>query len=200
MGRLRAVDGEPLFFSSPGQWRAWLERHHAQATEVWVGYHRTSTGRPSLTWPQSVDEALCFGWIDGLRKRVDEERYKIRFTPRKPRSHWSAVNVARVRELTEQGRMRPQGLRAFAQRREEATAQASHERTEPAVLRDDEERLLRADLAAATFFDAQPPWYRRAATHWVVSAKREETRRRRLAQLIADSAAGRTVPPLTRRT
>jgi uncharacterized protein YdeI (YjbR/CyaY-like superfamily) len=193
------VDGEPVFFTSAGEWRAWLERHHAQATEVWVGYHRTSTGLPSLTWPQSVDEALCFGWIDGVRKRVDSERYKIRFTPRRPRSHWSAVNVARVRELTEQGRMRPDGLRAFAQRREEATAQASHERTEPAALRDDEERLLRADPAAAAFFDAQPPWYRRAATHWVVSAKREETRRRRLAQLAADSAAGRAVPPLRRR-
>jgi uncharacterized protein YdeI (YjbR/CyaY-like superfamily) len=194
------VDGEPLFFTAPDQWRAWLERHHAEATEVWLGYHRTSTGRPSLTWPQSVDEALCFGWIDGVRKRVDDERYKIRFTPRKPRSHWSAVNVARVGELVEQGRMRPEGLRAFGRRREEATAQASHERTSPAVLRDEEERLLRADAAAAAFFDAQPPWYRRAATHWVVSAKREETRRRRLAQLIADSAAGRTVPPLTRRT
>jgi uncharacterized protein YdeI (YjbR/CyaY-like superfamily) len=193
------VDGEPVFFTSVGEWRAWLERHHTQATEVWVGYHRTSTRRPSLTWPQSVDEALCFGWIDGVRKRVDSERYKIRFTPRRPRSHWSAVNVARVRELTEQGRMRPEGLRAFAQRREEATAQASHERTEPAALRDDEERLLRADPAAAAFFEAQPPWYRRAATHWVVSAKREETRRRRLAQLAADSAAGRAVPPLRRR-
>ena len=198
VGRLRAVDGEPVFFTSAGDWRAWLERHHDQATELWVGYHRRTTGRPSLTWPESVDEALCFGWIDGVRKRVDDGRYKIRFTPRKARSHWSAVNVARVGQLSEQGRMRPAGLRAFAQRREEATAQASYERAEPAELSDDEERLLRADPAAAAFFDAQPPWYRRAATHWVVSAKRDETRRRRLARLIADSAAGRTVPPLTR--
>jgi uncharacterized protein YdeI (YjbR/CyaY-like superfamily) len=192
------MGGDPVFFPTPAAWRAWLERHHADATEVWVGYHRKGTGRASLTWPQSVDEALCFGWIDGVRKRVDESSYKIRFTPRRPRSHWSAVNVARVRQLSAEGRMHPAGMRAFAERLEERTAQASYERAEPAVLRPDEERRLRADPAAAAFFDAQPPWYRRAATHWVVSAKREETRRRRLEQLVADSAAGRPVPPLTR--
>jgi uncharacterized protein YdeI (YjbR/CyaY-like superfamily) len=191
---------DPTFFESPAVWRSWLERHHDTAGELWVGFHKRGTGRASISWPEAVDQALCFGWIDGVRKGIDAGSYKIRFTPRKARSHWSAVNVARVAALTEQGAMHPAGLRAFAQRREELTAQASYERATPAVLDSEQERLLRANSSAAAFFDAQPPWYRRAAIHWVTRAKREETRRRRLSQLIEHSAAGRTVPPLTPRT
>ena len=188
---------EPAFFATPAEWRTWLEAHHDTAGEVWVGFYKRATGRPSITWPEAVDEALSFGWIDGLRKSIDAESYKIRFTPRKPRSHWSAVNVRRVRELAEQGRMRPPGVRAFEQRREELTARASYEQEHEPVLPSEYAERLRANAEAAAFFDARPPWYRRAAIHWVLSAKREETRRRRLARVIDDSAAGRTVPPLT---
>ena len=184
------------FFGSPEEWRAWLEEHHDREAELLVGYHKRGTGRTSMTWAESVDEALCFGWIDGVRRRIDDERYSIRFTPRRPRSRWSAVNVARVAELTAAGRMRPAGLAAFEARTEEGTY--SYEQQREAVLDEERERRLRAVPAAWAFWSAQPPWYRRATTHWVMSAKREATRDRRLAQLIENSAAGRTVPPLTR--
>jgi uncharacterized protein YdeI (YjbR/CyaY-like superfamily) len=187
---------EPRFFGSPDEWRAWLEEHHDTETEVLVGYWKRGTGRPSLTWPESVDEALCFGWIDGVRRRVDDKRYCIRFTPRQARSRWSRVNVERVAELARAGRMRPAGLAAFEARTEEGTY--SYEQQREAALDAEREARLRGDDAAWEFFAAQPPWYRRAAVHWVMSAKREETRDRRLAQLVACSADGRPVPPLTR--
>jgi uncharacterized protein YdeI (YjbR/CyaY-like superfamily) len=190
---------DPLFFATPAEFRAWLEAHHATETEVLVGFHKRGTGRPSITWDESVEEALCFGWIDGVRRSLGEESYSIRFTPRKPTSVWSAVNVARVAELEKTGRMTSAGRRAFAARTPERTGVYSFERDATARLTPPEEARLRANAAAAAWFEAQPPWYRRAATHWVVSAKRPETRERRLAQLIADSEQGRTVPPLTRR-
>jgi uncharacterized protein YdeI (YjbR/CyaY-like superfamily) len=186
----------PAFYATPAEWRAWLEEHHADEREHWVGFHKRGSRRPSITWPESVDQALCFGWIDGVRKRVDDDRYTIRFTPRKRSSRWSKVNVARVAELTEAGLMRPAGLAAFAARTEEGTY--SYEQREAAAFDPEREARLRADAAAWAWFSAQPPWYRRTATHWVMSAKREETRDRRLARLIADSAAGRTVGPLQR--
>jgi uncharacterized protein YdeI (YjbR/CyaY-like superfamily) len=187
---------DPRFFAAPEEWRAWLEEHHDSADEVVVGYWKRGTGRPSLTWAQSVDEALCFGWIDGVRRRIDDDRYCIRFTPRRPRSRWSRVNVERVAELTAEGRMRPAGLAAFAARTDEGTY--SYEQQRDAALDPERERRLRADAGAWAFFSAQPPWYRRAAVHWVMSAKRKPTRDRRLAQLIECSAAGRPVPPLSR--
>ena len=187
---------EARFFASPEEWRAWLEEHHDAEREVLVGYWKRGTGRPSLTWAQSVDEALCFGWIDGVRRRIDDERYSIRFTPRTARSRWSRVNVERVAELTDAGRMRPAGRAAFEARTEEGTY--SYEQQRDAALDEARERRLREDAAAWEFFGAQPPSYRRAAIHWVMSAKRESTRDRRLAQLIECSAAGRSVPPLTR--
>jgi uncharacterized protein YdeI (YjbR/CyaY-like superfamily) len=189
---------EPVFFASGADWRAWLEQNHQTATEIWIGFRKRGSGRTGITNAEAVDQALCFGWIDGIVKRIDDESYRKRFTPRKSRSHWSAVNVRRVGELSEQGLMHPAGVRAFEHRRDDLTARASYEREQAPELGDDYERLLRADRAAADFFDAQPPWYRRAAAHWVTSAKREETRHRRLAQLIECSAAGRTVPTLTR--
>jgi uncharacterized protein YdeI (YjbR/CyaY-like superfamily) len=187
---------EPAFFATPEELRAWLEENHSSATELLVGFHKKASRRPSITWPESVDEALCFGWIDGVRRRVDDESYTIRFTPRKARSHWSKVNLARVEELKKEGRMRPAGLRAFEQRREENTGLASYEQDRDAELGDDYEHRFRASRRAWSFFQEQAPWYRRAATHWVVSAKKEETRERRLAQLIDCSAEGRRVPPL----
>jgi uncharacterized protein YdeI (YjbR/CyaY-like superfamily) len=188
---------KPKFFATPAQFRAWLHKYHDKQQELLVGFYKRSTGRPSITWPESVDEALCFGWIDGVRRSLGEQAYTIRFTPRKSTSIWSAINVARVGELTKLGKMMPAGLRAFAARTPERTGVYSFERNAAATLRPEEERKLRANRKAAAFFDAQPPWYRRAVLHWVVSAKRAETRERRLGQLISDSAASRTVPPLT---
>jgi len=189
---------KPRFFATPERFREWLSEHHATQTELLVGYYKRGSGRPSITWPESVDEALCYGWIDGVRRSLSEEAYTIRFTPRRPTSIWSAINVARVEALTELGRMTPAGKRAFAARTPARTGVYSFERAEPAQLSLEQERSLRGNAAAAAFFDAQAPWYRRAALHWVISAKREETRARRLAQLIADSAEQRTIAPLTR--
>ena len=179
------------------EFRAWLEEHHETAGEIEVVFYKKGSGKPSMTWSESVDEALCFGWIDGVRRGRDEESYTIRFTPRKPRSNWSKVNVEKVAKLKEAGLMRPAGLAAFERRSEERTGVYSFEREE-AVLPAEYEEQLRSNPAAADYFDARPPWYRRTATHWVTSAKREETRLRRLAQLIEDSAAGLDVKPLRR--
>jgi uncharacterized protein YdeI (YjbR/CyaY-like superfamily) len=190
---------DPIFFETPVAFRAWLEEHHAVESQLIVGFYKRGSGRPSMTWDESVDEALCFGWIDGVRRSLGEDSYSIRFTPRKPTSIWSTLNVSRVAELEKQGRMAPAGRRAFAARAPERTGVYSFEQDTAAGLTPEEESGLRANARAAAFFDAQPPWYRRAATHWIASAKRSETRRRRLAQLISDSEDGRTVPPLTRR-
>jgi uncharacterized protein YdeI (YjbR/CyaY-like superfamily) len=157
-----------------------------------VGLYKKSSGKPSITWPQAVDEALCFGWIDGVRRTIDDERYEIRFTPRKAGSNWSAVNIQRAKQLVRLGRMQPAGLRAFA-RRDEAAARSSYEQRSAPALGDGEEREFRRNEHAWTFFQKQPPSYRRLAVFWVVSAKREETRRSRLATLIDDSAHGRTI-------
>jgi uncharacterized protein YdeI (YjbR/CyaY-like superfamily) len=189
---------KPKFFATPARFRAWLEAHHETETELLVGFHKKGTGKPSITWNEAVDEALCFGWIDGVRHSLGADAYTIRFTPRKRTSIWSAINVARVSELTRLGRMVPAGLRAFAARTPERTGVYSFERNAASKLTPAEEEKLRAQDEAAAFFDAQPPWYRRAAIHWVISAKREETRERRLDQLIAHSTARRTIPPLTR--
>ena len=190
---------EATFFATPEQLRAWFEQNHASARELWVGYYKKGSGKPSITWPESVDEALCYGWIDGIRKSVDDTSYTIRFTPRKSTSIWSAVNIRRVGELTELGRMQPDGLAAFAKRKEEKSGIYSHEQRNAAALEPEWEQQFRANQAAWAFFEAQPGSYRKAAIWWVVSAKQEATRRKRLATLIDDSAHGRTVAPLTRR-
>jgi uncharacterized protein YdeI (YjbR/CyaY-like superfamily) len=186
------------FFAAPDAWRAWLEAHHADAREVWVGYHKRATGRPSLTWAESVDQALCFGWIDGIRKRIDDDSYAIRFTPRKARSVWSKVNVARVEELSRLGLMRPAGLAAFAARDDARSGVYSFEQEEEPRLSGEQEAAFRANRDAWAWWEAAAPSYKRAATWWVVSAKREETRARRLATLIADSAQGRRIALLAR--
>jgi uncharacterized protein YdeI (YjbR/CyaY-like superfamily) len=190
---------KPVFFRTPSELRSWLEQHHDDAAELLVGFHKRASGKPSITWPEAVDEALCFGWIDGVRKGIDDASYTIRFTPRKPSSNWSLRNIERVAELTAQGLMRPAGLAAFEARREEKSGIYSHEQRRAAKLDAAQERHFRDNAKAWDFFEAQPPSYRRAAVWWVVSAKREETRLRRLATLIEDSERGRTVKPLTRR-
>jgi len=189
---------EPTFFATPDELRAWLAEHHEARDELWAGFHKKATGRPSVTWPQAVDQALCFGWIDGVRKSLGDESYKIRFTPRKARSTWSAINVRRYGELLAEGLVAPAGVAAFERRAEDRTAIYSYENRDKAVFEDEQEARFRADAAAWEWFQAQPPSYRRTATYWVVSAKRPETRERRLTRLIEDSAAGRTIPPLTR--
>ena len=188
----------PTFFETPAAFRRWLERHHASENELFVGYHKKATGRPSITWPESVDEALCFGWIDGVRRSIDADSYCIRFTPRRKDSTWSEVNTRRAHELIDAGRMHPAGLRAFERRDPEKTGAYSFEQRAEARLDPEAEGLFRADEAAWRFFEAQPPGYRRTAVFWFVIAKREATRQRRLQTLIEDSAAGRRIGPLRR--
>jgi len=177
----------PTFFATPAHFRSWLEAHHATATELLVGFYKRGSGKASITWPESVDQALCFGWIDGVRKRVDDESYTIRFTPRKRGSIWSAVNIGRATELIEQGLMAPAGLRAFEARSEEKSRIYAYER-ETASFAPADEKRFRANRAAWKWFGEQPAGYRRVITYWVVSAKRLETRTRRLATLIDASA------------
>ena len=187
---------KPLFFASPAEWRRWLSAHHARKDELWVGFHKRSTGRPSLTWPESVDEALCFGWIDGLRKSLDAERYMIRFTPRRAGSIWSAVNVRRVAELTKRRRMRAAGVRAFKARSAAKTAVYSFEQRKNPRLPSAYAKRFKANAGAWRFFTSQAPWYQRTMTWWVISAKQEPTRLKRLARLIDDSANGRRIDPM----
>ena len=188
---------DPVFFADPDALRSWLRRHHASSTEAWVGLYKKASGRPSVTWPELVDQLLCFGWIDGLRRSVDDESYAIRVTPRKPDSNWSAVNLRRMRELLDAGLVEPAGRAAWDARDETKALQYSFER-ETASLDGDFEAIFRADADAWAWFQAQPPGYRKTATHWVTSAKREETRRRRLETLIRDSREGQRIGPLRR--
>lgn len=189
---------EPIFFETPADFRAWLEEHHADRSELLVGFHKKGTGRPSLTWPESVDQALCFGWIDGVRRSLDEHSYTIRFTPRKARSTWSAINIRRAGELIEAGLMTPAGLAALERRSDDRSRIYAYEQRAQAKLDPAAEKEFRANRKAWAFFSEQAPWYRRNATYWVISAKKEETRRKRLRTLIEDSAAGRTLRHLTR--
>jgi uncharacterized protein YdeI (YjbR/CyaY-like superfamily) len=171
------------FFKTAGDFRTWLRAHHQTADELWVGYYKKGSGRASITWPESVDEALCVGWIDGIRKRVDEHSYTIRFTPRRTGSIWSAVNIARVAALTAEKRMRPAGLAAFAKRKEYKSGSYSYEQRRDA-LEEPYAAMVRKDRAAWQFFQAQPPYYRKMIGWWIVSAKREDTRLARVAKLI----------------
>lgn len=192
-----STPAEPMFFETPEAFRAWLDEHHATATELVVGFYKVKSGLPSITWKQAVDEALCYGWIDGRGGRIDDISHKIRFTPRRPNSNWSEVNIKRVEELTRQGRMQPAGLAAFERRLAAKTGVYSHEQRGEITLSDEFEQQFRANAAAWEFFASRAPSYRKAAIWWVMSAKRDDTRQRRLATLIDDSAAGRTVRHLT---
>ena len=190
----------PLFFATPSDFRGWLERHHASAAELWVGFHKKSSGRPSITWPESVDEALCFGWIDGIRKSLDADSYVIRFTPRRRGSIWSEVNVGRVKSLKREGRMRPAGLGAFTKRDPKKTSLYAYEQRHSAELSPEELKTFKSQKRAWDFFQSQPPGYRQLAAWFVVTAKQPATRARRLTRLIADSAAGQRLGPMGRQT
>lgn len=181
---------DPLFFTAPNDLRKWLRQNHTKADELWVGYYRKGSGKPSITWPESVDEALCVGWIDGIRKRIDHESYKVRFTARRRGSIWSSINIRRAEALTNDGRMRPQGLKAFAARRENKSGIYSYEQRR-AELEEPYQSLLRKNKAAWEFFAAQPSSYRKMIAWWILSAKREEARQRRLQKLIEASADGK---------
>jgi uncharacterized protein YdeI (YjbR/CyaY-like superfamily) len=187
----------PRFFPTPAKFRAWLEKNHTTKTELLVGFYKRDSGRKSITWPESVDEALAFGWIDGVRKRIDDVSYTIRFTPRKAKSYWSTVNTKRYAELEKLGRIAPAGRKAFEARDAAVTARYSFER-EAAQLDEAAETKFRANEKAWTYFQAQPPHYRRTATWYVVSAKREETRERRLELLIEVSARSEWLPQYIR--
>jgi uncharacterized protein YdeI (YjbR/CyaY-like superfamily) len=191
---------KPVFFADREAFRAWLDEHHATASELWMGLYKRGSGRPSITWPEAVDEALCFGWIDSVRQRIDDDSYMNRFTPRKPNSNWSAVNVRRVEELTKQRRMRAAGLKAFRERRKDKTATYSYEQRHQAKLDPAQHRRFRSKKRAWEWFQTQPKGYRTTAVYWVMSAKKPETRERRLTTLIEDSGKGRRVPPLRPRT
>jgi uncharacterized protein YdeI (YjbR/CyaY-like superfamily) len=183
----------PVFFATPERFRQWLMKNHDRTDELWVGYYRKDSGRPSITWPESVDEALCFGWIDGIRKKVDHESYKVRFTPRRAKSKWSAVNIARVAVLSSEARMQSAGIAAFARRQKTDSRNYSLENRASAKLTVGDEREFRRDRAAWNFFQAQPPGYRRLAAWWIISAKRPETRRNRLQRLITASHSHRRI-------
>jgi uncharacterized protein YdeI (YjbR/CyaY-like superfamily) len=187
---------KPTYFKTPSDFRSWLEKNHATASELWVGFWKKGSGKPSMTWPEAVDQALCFGWIDGVRKGIDDESYMNRFTPRKPRSNWSAVNVNRVRELTAMGLMHPAGMAAFEARDPARSGRYSYEQRHQVTLDPGYERKLMANRRAWTFFTSQPPSYRTAAVWWVMDAKREDTRARRLDVLIEHSTRDERVPPL----
>jgi uncharacterized protein YdeI (YjbR/CyaY-like superfamily) len=178
---------QPLFFATPAKFRAWLDKHGATACELVVGFYKRGTGLPSMTWPESVDEALCHGWIDGVRKRIDAHAYQIRFTPRKPGSTWSAINIERVRVLQGEERLTAAGAAAFAHRTDAKSRTYSYEQAETAVLARPELALFRKQAAAWKFFEAQPPGYKHQMIWRVVSAKRPETRASRLAKLIEAS-------------
>jgi uncharacterized protein YdeI (YjbR/CyaY-like superfamily) len=178
------------YFESPAGLRAWFRTHHATAEELWVGFHKKHSGTPSITWPESVDEALCVGWIDGIRKRIDHGSYTIRFTPRRKGSIWSAVNIGRVKELSAAKRMRPAGLKAYGARLENKSGIYSYEQRRDR-LEEPYAGLLRKHKTAWAFFEAQPPSYRKIIGWWIVSAKRDDTRLQRLERLTEACAQGK---------
>ena len=184
---------KPEFFQTPADFGTWLEKNHATATELWVGFYKKDSGKPSITWPESVDQALCFGWIDGIRKRVDGTSYQIRFTPRRRGSIWSAINIKRAKELVRQKQMRPTGLRAFSARIENKSGTYSYEQRST-ELSEPYANLLKKNNAAWNFFEKQPPSYRKMIGWWIISAKKEETRMARLAKLVSESAKGKRLP------
>lgn len=180
----------PRFFANAKSFRVWLEKHASSANELLVGFHKVDSGRPSMTWSESVDEALCFGWIDGVRKRIDGDSYCIRFTPRKPTSIWSAINIAKFETLRAQGRMTAAGEQAFAYRSEARSVVYAYEQMSSATLSAEEVGEFKRSEAAWKFFEATPPSYRKVILHWITTAKRVETRASRLRKLIDACATG----------
>lgn len=184
-----------LFFESPGDFREWLADNHDQKEEQWIGYYKVATNKPSIRWEESVREALCFGWIDGLRKSIDEESYKIRFTPRRKDSHWSDKNIRMVEELIEDGKMESPGFKIFNHRNKKNSKQASYEQ-ENLELKEEYRNQIMENEKAWTFFQELAPGYTRRSVHWVMSAKREDTRQKRLKILIKSCEKQEKIPPL----
>ncbi len=180
----------PTFFPTQAELRKWFEENHEKETELLVGFYKVGSGKQSITWPQSVDEALCFGWIDGVRRTIDEESYCIRFTPRKAKSTWSAVNIKKAEELIKQGLMHPAGLASFEKREESNSRIYSYEKA-PEELTEVYQERFKANPKAWANFQAQPPSYRKKAIHWVMAAKQETTQQARLEKLIQSSKAGK---------
>ncbi|KXK22729.1 MAG: hypothetical protein UZ15_CFX003000879 [Chloroflexi bacterium OLB15] len=191
---------EPMFFETAAHLRAWLEANHQTAVELWVGMYKKSTGRPSITWSEVVDQCLCFGWIDGIRKTVDEHSYMNRITPRKHTSNWSAINIAKVEALTKQGLMHPAGLAAYSKRREDKSRVYSFEQEQEPAFSEGEIAQFQQNPEAWGWFQSRPPGYRRTSTHWVISAKKPETRQKRLATLVDDCANARKIALLNWRS
>ena len=184
----------PLFFPKSSDLRRWFEENHYKEKELWVGYYKKSTGIESIDWSESVDEALCFGWIDGIRNTIDEKSYKIRFTPRKPKSHWSAVNLKKIEKLKKLGLLTQAGLDIFNKRDIKKSEQAAYVK-----LPEDFENKIKAKKQAFLFFEALAPSYKKASVHWIMSANQQETKLRRLEILIESCAEGKKVPPLRRK-
>lgn len=190
---------KPIFFASAQAFRTWLSKNHDKESELWLGYYKKSSGKPSITYSEAVDEALCFGWIDGVRHGIDDETFQQRFTPRKKGSTWSLVNVAKVEQFQKEGRMHPAGMAAFNARNPAKTGIYSAENRDKAVLPAADEKLFKANKKAWEFFQAQPKGYKTAAIWLVISAKKPETREKRLRELIEHSAQGKTINALTRK-
>jgi len=182
----------PIFFDSAASFRTWLEANHKIETEILVGFYKVGTKKPSLTWSESVDEALCFGWIDGIRKSIDSERYCIRFTPRNPKSNWSAVNIKKMDEMINSGKMTPAGLAAFEKRLDARSVIYSYE-NQPEKLSPELESHFMENKVAWDFFLSQASSYRKTMFFWVMSAKQESTQKSRLNRLITSSAEGKRV-------
>ena len=187
---------KPIFFSNSSKMRAWLEKNYKKEKELQVGFYKVRTRKPSITWSQSVDEALCFGWIDGIRRSIDEESYMIRFTPRNPNSTWSAVNIKKVHELIRLGKMKPEGLEAFAKREEKKSAIYAYEK-KPIQLSEEFESIFKANLKAWEHYQSMAPSYRKTTSNWVMSAKQDTTQRKRLETLIKDSEEKSVIKPLS---
>ncbi|RYD71370.1 MAG: bacteriocin-protection protein [Sphingobacteriales bacterium] len=181
---------EPHFFKTPAEFREWFDNNHTTETELLVGFYKKATGKSSITWPESVDEALCFGWIDGVRKSMGEESYTIRFTPRKATSIWSAVNIDKMEKLIAEGLVKPEGIAAYEKRKESRSRIYSHEQENTGFSAKAEEKF-KSNESAWEFFMKQPPSYRKVIMHWVSSAKQEKTQLSRLEKAIAESAAGK---------
>jgi len=189
------LESNPQYFKTPNEFREWLTHNYQESSELWVGYFKKDSGIQSITWPESVDQALCFGWIDGIRKSIDNKRYMIRFTPRKPRSHWSNVNIRKVKELKKLKLMTPAGLLAYKKRDEKKSRQASFEQKQ-VLLRKDFEKILKGSDKAWSYYNLQSPSYQKQVIWWIMSAKKEETRVKRLNILIESSEKHEVIPPM----
>lgn len=187
------MSAKPTFFKTPADFRQWLEKHHSTEPELLVGFYKTGSGKPSITWPESVDQALCFGWIDGVGKSLGEESYTIRFTPRRPNSIWSAVNIKKVEDLKAKGLMKPEGFAAFEKRKEAKSRIYSHEQKESAKLSPEMEKNFKANKPAWKFFTTQAPSYQKVMLHHIVTAKQEKTRQSRFEKLLEASANGKRI-------